>query len=293
MFSGWANAISAARCSLLLLCTLPLFCSCSMLLSNTLIEPTVENLQKQTDLDLVCEGSPAYLLMIDSMIAGDPDSPDLLRVGSQAYSGYVAAMQECGLSEERTSAVAEKGRLYGTRLLSRMLPLSPGTEGTEEEFEKRLARLCTSQVPDLFWGTFAWLSWIQTQQGSPAAMADLATVEKIMARLLELDETYQAGSSHLFFGAYYASRPAMLGGDPAKSEHHFTRALELSGGKFLLAQTTYAETLARQRLDRKLHDRLLEEVLDFPLDSAPEYALSNQIAKRKARKLLDEDYFAE
>ena len=63
--------------------------SCTKLLSSTLIEPTVENLQRQPDLELVCEGSPAYLLMIDSLVASDPDSRDLLRAGSQAYSGYV------------------------------------------------------------------------------------------------------------------------------------------------------------------------------------------------------------
>lgn len=288
MFSGWTKLFTR---TLLLLCTLPLFCSCSTLLSNTLIEPTIENLSKQTDLELVCDGAPAYLLMIDSMIASDPDSYSLMRLGAQAYSGYVAAMVECDLPADRIDAVAEKARLYGTTLLSRLLPIAPDTEA--KEFERRLDQLRTSQVPDLFWGTFAWLNWIQVQHGSPEAMADLVTVENIMERLLELDETYQAGSSHLFFGAYYATRPPMLGGDPEKSSYHFKRALELSGRNFLLVQTTYAETLARQLFDRKLHDRLLAEVIKFPLESAPDFALSNQIAKRKARRLLDEDYFAE
>lgn len=288
MFSGWAHVFTR---SLLLLCILPLLSSCSMLLSNTIIEPTVENLKKQTDLDLVCDGAPAYLLMIDSMITSDPDSRNLLRVGSQAYSGYVAAMQECNIPENRIEAVAEKGRLHGTTLLSKMLPIAPDAD--QQDFDNRLAKVSTSQVPDLFWATLAWLNWIQVQQGSPAAMADLVTVEKIMARLLELDETYQAGSSHLFFGAYYATRPPMFGGDPEKSAYHFNKALEFSGRKFLMVQTTYAETLGRQLFDRDLHDRLLNEVIDFPLYTAPEFALSNQIAKRKARRLLDEDYFAE
>jgi hypothetical protein len=169
--------------------------------------------------------------------------------------------------------------------------MAPDTK--QEDLEAALTRLQRYNVPNLFWGSFAWLSWIQVQQGAPAAMADLVTVEKIMERLLELDEGFQAGSTHLFFGAYYATRPPMFGGDPEKSQMHFDRALQLSGRKSLLIQATYAETLARQLFDRELHDSLLNEVLDFPLDSAPEYALSNQIAKRKAQRLLDEDYFAE
>lgn len=281
----------ALKRTLLLLCIIPLLSSCSMLISNTLIEPTVENLQQQTDLELVCEGAPAYLLMIDSMIAGDPKSKDLLRIGSQAYTGYITAMAECNMPKERIMTVAEKGRYYGTTLLSSFLPISPGTD--EQVFQNRLDKLTTSHVPNLFWGTLAWLNWIQVQQGSPASLADLGLVEKIMARLLKLDEAFQAGSAHLFFGAYYATRPPMLGGDPEKSQSHFEKALTLSARNFLIIQTIYAETLARQQFNQQLHDKLLQEVLEFPIDKAPEYALSNQIAKRKARRLLDEEYFAE
>ncbi len=276
----------------LLLCCMTLFLSsCTSLVTTTLVEPTVDNLQKQTDLDLVCQGAPAYLLMIDSMIASDPHSVDLLQVGSQAYSGYLAAMGECGFAAARMNAIAEKARLYGTRLLAELLPIGPGVPAGK--LEARLAAMRTSQVPRLFWGAMAWLSWIREQQGAPAAMADLVTVKKLMHRLLELDDTYQAGSVHLFFGAYYASRPPMLGGDPAKSRYHFEKALAISHRQFLLVQTTYAETLARQLFDQKLHDRLLHEVLDFPIGSAPDFALSNQIAKRKAKQLLDENYFAQ
>ncbi|SHO43246.1 TRAP transporter TatT component family protein [Desulfopila aestuarii] len=289
MSSGWTSAVICRF--VFVLAILPFMSSCSTLLSNTLIEPTVANLQKQTDLDLVCEGSPAYLLMIDSLIASDPESRNLLRVGSQAYSGYLAAMTECGLPEERIDAVAQKSRLYGTTLIAQMLPIAPGTDAAE--FEKRLAGLRSSQVPDLFWGTLAWLGWIQAEQGAPAAMADLATVEKIMARLLELDESYQMGSPHLFFGAYYATRPPMFGGDPEKSAQHFEKALAFSHHRFLMVQATYAETLARQLFDRELHDRLLQEVMDFPIGNAPDQALSNQIAKRRAQRLLEEDFFAE
>lgn len=268
-----------------------LLSSCSTIISNTLIEPTVANLQKQTDLDLVCEGSPAYLLMVDSLIAGDPESRNLLRVGAKAYSGYLSAMTECGIGPERIEVVAEKSKLYGTRLLARHLPLAADTDPAL--FDKRLSGLHKGQVEDLFWGTLAWLNWIQAQQGSPAALVDLVKVEKIMGRILELDPEFEMGSPHLFFGAYYATRPPMFGGDPDKSRIHFERALAISRGKFLLIQTTYAETLARQLFDRNLHDRLLREVIEFEIDRAPDQALGNQIAKRKAAHLLAEDFFAE
>ena len=272
----------------LLLLPLLLVSSCTSILTTSFIEPTVANLQKQQDLDLVCEGSPAYLLMIDSMIASKPDNSSLLKAGSQAYSGYLTAMAECGYPADRIEAVSTKAHDYGNKLVGAILPLDD-----PDELDRRLGNLDKNDVASLFWGTLAWLGWVQQQAGAPAAMADLVVIEKIMQRLLELDEGYQAGAPHLFWGVYYATRPPMFGGDPEKSRYHFERAMELSDRRFLLIHTSYAETLARQLLDRQLHDSLLKEVLDFPLDTAPDYTLSNQIAIRKARRLLDEDFFAE
>ena len=48
--------------------------SCSGLVTNSVIEPAIGNLQQQTDIDLVCDGAPAYLLKIDSMLVSSPDS---------------------------------------------------------------------------------------------------------------------------------------------------------------------------------------------------------------------------
>jgi len=264
--------------------------SCTSLLT-TMVEPTVTNLQKETDLDLVCEGAPAYLLMIDSMISSDPESSSLLRMGAKSYSAYVPAITACGYSETRIAAIADKARLYGTALLARDIPIAPSD--SLPSLQKALDKMDESDVPDLFWGALAWTTWIQSQNGSPASIADLVKVVKIMHRVEDLDDTYQQGSVHLFFGAYYAAKPPLLGGRPDLSREHFEKALAISHHQFLLVQTTYAQTYARLTMNRKLYNELLHEVLDFPLDKAPENALSNQIAKRKAKKLLADGFFTE
>jgi len=264
--------------------------SCTSYITSAFVDPAVSNLRQQTDLELVCEGAPAYLLMIDSMIASSPENSNLLRTGAQSYSGYAAAISECGKPYQRIGEIAEKAHLYGLRLLNQFLPIN-NMDG--EEFDRKLSSLNKDDISYIFWGTFGWISWIQAQDGSPAAMADLVIVEKIMARLLELDEAYEGGSIHLFFGGLYAAKPALLGGKPDLSKIHFVKALALSKRRFLLIQTTYAETLARQTFDKELHDALLKEVLQFPLDTAPDFALSNRIAVKKAQRLLEDDYFME
>ncbi len=273
---------------LLLCCGLA---SCSRLITGTVIKPAMGNLQQQTDIELVCEGAPSYLLMLDSMLVSSPDNRDLLMIATQSYSAYVTALEECGGTTDRMDAIAEKAEIYGQKLLS---PLMPSGRRTDMAlFEKKLAGLDKGDVPSVFWGATGWLTSILREQGSPEAAADIVYIEKIMARLLELDESYQGGSIHLFFGAYHAAKPEMFGGNLRLSADHFERALAISERKFLLTQLTYAEKTARMTMNRELHDSLLHEVLAFPLEKAPEFGLSNRIAKNRAEKLLAEDYFAE
>lgn len=278
------------RTAVLPLASLLSLSSCTSVMTG-MMAPTVDNLQKQTDVDLVCQGAPSYLLMIDGMIAGDKDNPALLLMGAKSYTGYVAAVTECGASDERIQTLAEKSRLYGTALLARKLPIAP--QDSLDDLNKALSDLGSSDVPEVFWGAMAWTTWIRTQHGSPASIADSVKVERIMLRLEELDDTYQQGSVHLFLGAYYAARPPAFGGRPDLSRMEFEKALEISKHSFLIVQTTYAETYARQTMDKALYDRLLKEVMDFQLDKSPDNALTNQIAKRKARRLLADDSFTE
>jgi len=271
--------------------------SCSGFLTHRIISPMTGNLQQQTDINLVCEGAPSYLLMLDSMLVSNPYDKSLLLSATKAYSGFNSALSECGSDEERIAAVTDKTHRYGIKLLQHYLPLQPSGNFSlpagEEGFNRQLNQLEKGDVENVFWGTYGWLSWVQSQKGSPASIADMVVIEKIMQRLLDLDEAYQGGSIHLFFGVYHALKPAMFGGRPDLSREHFEKALTFSNHQFLIAQTTYAQTYARSTFDQKLHDKLLNEVLSFKLTDAPEFNLSNQIAKKRAKKLLEENYFGD
>lgn len=272
-------------CVFCLLCGLS---SCASLINNTVIKPAVGNLQQQQDIGLVCEGAPAYLLMLDSMLVSSPENQNLLLTAAQSYSAYAAALEECGGTDQRIDAIVMKSRLYGVKLLNTIFPVA---KGPDLAFDKHLAALTSSDVPYVFWGASGWLTWILRQKGSPEAIADIVLIEKLMARLLALDESFQGGSIHLFFGAYHAAKPEMFGGRPDLSASHFEKALAISKRRFLLIHTTFAATLARMTMNRELHDQLLQEVVAFPLESAPEFGLSNRIAVNRAKRLLDENYF--
>lgn len=261
---------------------------CTSLVVSRMIEPTVDNLQKQTDLELVCEGAPAYLLMIDSLLADNPENRGLLLTATQSYSSYTMALAACGRME-RAVQLSNKAKDYGLILLAECLHLDDGEKGYSlEELHVALASCRRSEVAALFWGGYGWALWLQYQSGSPASLTALAKVEKIMERVLQLDEGYYHGAAHLFLGSYYGSRSAMLGGNPVESRAHFERALAIGDHQFLPAQVAFAETYARTVFDRDLFEKLLREVLDFPLASRPDFALANQVAKKRAGQLLAE-----
>ena len=270
---------------------LPLFSSCSSLLNSYLVEPAIVNLQKQTDYRLVCEGGAAYLLMVDSLIASDPDDPALLLMGAKTYSAYVTVLAECGAQPQRLRTKTTKARRYGTTLLAQLVPIGPGD--SLENLDRALRTMTKDEVEPLFWGATAWTTWVARQRGSPDSLADLVKIEAIMLRLLELDEGFENGSIHLVLGSYYGARPKMIGGRPEQARTHFERGLELSNRSYLPLQTAYAEHYCRMTLNRELHDKLLHEVVDFPLQKAPGQALANQVAKVRARKLLEENFFDE
>jgi len=266
---------------------LTLLSGCGRMVSESLLGPTMTNLSRQTDINLVCEGSPAFLLMLDSMVAASPEDQKLLLHATKAFGGYAAALDVCG-KPERAATVSIKAKLYGMSLLWDCDPLKSGCTVSLPELEQTLADLDKSDVERLFWAGNGWATWIRHQQGSPESLMQLPQLEQIMLRVLELDESYYHGGAHIFLGAYYGSKPSLLGGKPELSRYHFEKALSISNRQFLPTLVLYAQTYAKMAFDRELFISILQEVLDFPLENQPDSALANQVAKHNASRLLDE-----
>lgn len=258
---------------------------CASLLIPPMVGPVVKNLNRQADLELVCDGAASYLLMLDSLLVSDPGNTGLLLHGTQAYTAYASIMPECG-RPERAPVLGERARAYGLRLLGTHKGLGGADQIPLAGFNEALQGVGPGEVEKLFWSGYGWATWIGFSKGAPAAVADLPKVEELMLRVLTLDEGFYHGGAHLFLGIYYGSRPAMLGGRPEVSRDHFERALALGERRFLATLVAYAEHYARQTFDRELYVRLLEEALAFDLASAPDLTLPNVLAQRRARKLL-------
>jgi hypothetical protein len=257
---------------------------CTSLVVNPLLDPLTLSLQKQTDLELLRDGAPSLLLLLDGLIASDPDNERLLMTATKAYGAYATVLYEDG-NIERAVNTSIKARDYGISLINQLPGLENINGQTLAEIDEALARISPDRVGYLFWGAYGWATWIQYQDGAPAAMADLPIVELIMLKVVELDESFYYGGAHIFLGSYYGSRPQIYGGKLEESRKHFERALVINNRLFLLTHVAYAQTYARMMFDRELYLELLTEVIEQPLTNS-DMASSNKLAKVTAEKLI-------
>jgi tetratricopeptide (TPR) repeat protein len=256
-----------------------------------LLEEVAKSSYRQSDLRIIREGMPAYLMLMDGMIEAWPDNEKLLIAAAQTYSSFASISAE-DQDQEYAKLLFRRGKDYALRSLERR-GLEKPLQSPFEDFEKGLNNLGKKDVPYLFWGATCWANWIRLNLDSMEALAELPRVESMMKRVLELDEGYYYGGAHLFMGIRLASTPRAYGGDLKKAQEHFLKALDFGKGKFLMAYVYYANYYARQLLDKDLFISTLQKVMETPADVSPDLTLLNTVAKKEAKELLDhaEDYF--
>ncbi len=244
----------------------------------------------QNDLDIVKAGSPAYLIMIDSLIEGDPDNVSLLISGSKLYGSYTSAFVE---DEERSKRLAEKSLSFAHRALCIDLKtLCQKLDSKLDEIQPVLNKVKLKQQPLLLAYASAWAGWIQVNTDDWNAIAQIPKLTAMLKRSVELDENYDSGSAYLYLGVLASQIPPSLGGKPEQGRAYFEKALTLSEGKNLMVNVLFAEHYTRLVFDQDLHDQLLKTVLTAN-QAEPGYTLINTLAKKRASELLAEspDYF--
>jgi hypothetical protein len=247
-------------------------------------------ISNQDDPATVRDGAPAYLIMIDGLIEGDPQNRNLLLAGARLYGSYTAAFIE---DEPRAQRLANRALSYARRALCiEVVEVCAAIASKLDQFEASLADTTEKDLKALYGFGAAWASWIQVNSTDWNAVADLSKVTALFERCLIIDENYEGGGAHVYLGVIKSLLPAALGGKPELARIHFERAIEISGGHNLMINVLMAKHYARNVFDQELHDALLTAVAAAPADF-PRYTLSNTLAKREAEQLLTEsaDFF--
>ncbi len=247
-------------------------------------------MMNQEDPEIVRDGAPAYLLMLDSFVEGSPDNKSVLAAAAELYAAYGVVFVD---DPRRSKTLTARARSYGQRTLCASNKKVCGIwELPYEEFVDQLSLLREKDAPALYTFGLSWIAYIQAHSDDFTALARLPQVEATLVRVQELDEQYEQARVEQYLGILNTIRPPALGGDFDSGLAHFEKAIELSGGHDLSIKVDCAKYYARTLYDRELHDRLLHEVLDAdPVQRG--YTLFNTLARDDARELLNaaDDYF--
>ncbi len=242
------------------------------------------------DPETIKKGVPTYLILISSMIKGDPDNPDLLESGAQLYGAYASGFTDSATSKR---ALANRAFVYASQAICiRDEKFCDVKSLSYFEFEQRLAAVDKEQAESLFIFVSSWAGVIEANSSDWNAIAELPRVKAGIQRVLEIDETVSNGNAHLYMAVMESLLPPALGGKPEIAKKHFERAIEISNGQNLMAKVLYAEKYARMLFDRELHDELLQQVIAADTGSSDQL-LIDTLAKQKAAELLldGDDYF--
>lgn len=251
----------------------------------------------EDDPELVRASLPFALTAIQTALLEDPERESLILGASSGFTLYAHAFLEPDAERleetdrpasealrERALRLYLRGRDYALAELERR---HPGLgERLRRDPETGAAEIEAPDVDLAYWTASAWGLAIALGKDRAELIADLEAVRALLARLLELDETYARGGLHEALIAIEAL-PATMGGSPERARAHFRRALELGGerpGPYVsLAAGVCVSAQAREEFVA-----LLRHALAIDLDAASGSRLANRLARQRAERLLAE-----
>ena len=242
----------------------------------------------QTDPEIVRSGAPAYLLLLDSLIAQSPDDQGLLFAGSRLYGAYAGGLVA---DADRQQRLTDKALDYARRGLCPEAPaLCEAMDQPFEPFSQALAETDEDEIEGIYLYATSWAGWIQAHASDWRAVAELPKAQAMLEWVVALEPTYEQGRAQLYLGVIGSQIPPALGGRPEVGRKHFEAAIDYSHGQDLMAKVEFARHYARLVFDQALHDRLLNEVMQAD-PVAEGFTLSNIMAQQQAAELLQDEYF--
>ncbi len=251
-----------------------------------LMEGQYLSLQEEADPKLAENALPASLKMMEGFLKEDNKNPELLMRLSEGFCSYSFSFVE-EIDPDRAAALYQRGRNFAIRAIAVETGIKNLSGLNLDQFNAAIAKMGKENVPALFWLGQCWGGWLMLSLDIPKAFVGVSKVESLMKRVLDLDASYHYAGPHVFLGAFYGSRSKLLGGDPEKSQYHFNQSLALTKNRFLLARVLYAKTYAVQVQDKKLFMEQLDAVMKSPGNVLPAQRLANEVAKIKAKRLLE------
>jgi hypothetical protein len=185
----------------------------------------------QDDPELVREGMPAFMLLLDSMVRSSPNDPDTLGAAARLYAVYGIAFVD---DPERAKTLTARARNYGARALCAQQKKACNLDSLAfEDYEEVIGRLESRDADALYSYSIGYLAYIRANSEDFTALTGLPKVEFALDRLLMVGAGDDAGAANMYLGILNTLRPPALGGKPEVGREYFETALVLTEGRDL------------------------------------------------------------
>ena len=260
--------------------------------ANPIFDSALEAAMAGKDPMILGEGAPGLVLLLDGLANFAPKNRTFIVYGAQLYTAYALGFVE-DKDPERARILYAIGRDYGLKAL-KMNGCFAKKLKKGKPYSEAAKCLKKKDMDALFWTAAAWAAWMNLSTRDTEALFDIPNIMALLTRSLELDDTFWYGGPHMFFAAYYSQFPAMMGGGPEKAQEQFDKVKEIvkkkagPNAEWLIADYFYAKYYATLLKDEELFDKTIQKILDAPVDSIPDMAAVNGLAKIKTRHLLEQ-----
>ncbi|HPG85698.1 MAG TPA: TRAP transporter TatT component family protein [Spirochaetales bacterium] len=252
---------------------------------------------RESDPALAKDAFPTMIKAAEAIQLADPDDQGAATLVASLYVMYANAFLDGEAFllpdeafEERLGLARRANALY-LRAAALLAPFvearAPGALGLAVVTEDpSLARLGKKDVPTLYWAAAAILAAFASDPMDFDNAARVSGALALFERARTVEPDWNGGALHELAISVYGSLPTELGGDRAKARAAFELAKAASSASSPGAFVAYASSVCAPEGDADGFAQALETALGLP--DRPESALMDAIARRKARRLLDD-----
>jgi hypothetical protein len=268
---------------------------------SELVEHAVATYRDEPDFEIARVSAYANIKLMEALHHADPEDEETVLRLAEGFAGIAFAFAEDDLqrsgaaggeveaARDRVVALYLRGRSYAERALSASRPeLAAALHDSAFSLRRTLDTATAGDVRPLFWYAFNALGAAGADADPATRAPELGRIRVVAERLTELDGAFEHGGPWLLLGVIDASLPEHLSVTADGGEAAFEKARLASAGRFLLTDVEWARAHAVTTGDRAGFTNALEEVLAAPDDVLPGERLMTVVAKRRARRLLQQ-----
>lgn len=211
--------------------------------SSGLIYSASEGVLSEPNYEIFKSGVTGNLVLIEGMLAQSPKNLNLLATLNKGYAGYAFAVNETQMVEEEWAELkSEAGKQqallnysrslnFGVRYLSEkgiefsdLISRMNEPQGIHLLLEKKLSD-DQRDLEIILFTAQSFGALVNLQKDNMGLVSQLAVAKGMFDWVCLKDPSINYGMCDIFYGAYEAGRPTMLGGNPAKGKEIFLKAI--------------------------------------------------------------------